>query len=236
MVLTSPKSAHKSMKEQFESVSSYIVDYLWDQPAIYCGTYKKYNEGSLFGAWLDLRTFDSYEEFIDVCKQLHADEEDPEFMFQDYQCFPAEWYSESCMDKEVFDKIIAFIQMDDDKQKAFKAYVSATGDDSISDFEDNYEGEYDSEEDFATHIVNECYDLERMMGNLSYYFDYKGFVHLGLHLRGWLRLPQIKVEAGRGNRLAPAAHLFIVTKKYILRKGCLSFIFFIFAENFLLWL
>ena len=30
MVLTSPKSAHKSMKEQFESVSSYIVDYLWD--------------------------------------------------------------------------------------------------------------------------------------------------------------------------------------------------------------
>ena len=138
MVLTSPKSAHKSMKEQFESVSSYIVDYLWDQPAIYCGTYKKYNEGSLFGAWLDLRTFDSYEEFIDVCKQLHADE-------------------------------------DDDKQKAFKAYVSATGDDSISDFEDSYEGEYDSEEDFATHIVNECYDLERMMGNLSYYFDYKAF-------------------------------------------------------------
>lgn len=117
MVLTSPKSAHKSMKEQFESVSSYIVDYLWDQPAIYCGTYKKYNEGSLFGAWLDLRTFDSYEEFIDVCMQLHADEEDPELMFQDYQCFPAEWYSESCMDEEVFDKIIAFIQMDDENRK-----------------------------------------------------------------------------------------------------------------------
>lgn len=120
MVLTSPKSAHKSMKEQFESVSSYIVDYLWDQPAIYCGTYKKYNEGSLFGAWLDLRTFDSYEEFIDVCKQLHADEEDPELMFQDYQCFPAEWYSESCMDEEVFDKIIAFIQMDDDNRKRLR--------------------------------------------------------------------------------------------------------------------
>lgn len=65
--------------------------------------------------------------------------------------------------------------MDDDKQKAFKAYVSATGDDRISDFEDSYEGEYDSEEDFATHIVNESYDLERMMGNLSFYFDYKAF-------------------------------------------------------------
>lgn len=175
MNLTSPVSAHKSLAEQFESVSGYTVEYLWDQPAIYCGTYKKYNEGSLFGAWLDLRTFDSYEEFMDVCHQLHADEKDPEFMFQDYQCFPEYWYSESCMGEEVFNKIIAFIHLEDDRQKAFKAYVSATGNDSISDFEEDYEGEYDSEEDFASYIVSESYDLERMMGNLAMYFDYKAF-------------------------------------------------------------
>ena len=40
-------------------------------------------------------------------------------------------------------------------------------------FEEDYEGEYDSEEDFASYIVSELYDLERMTGNLSYYFDYK---------------------------------------------------------------
>ena len=175
MNLTSPVSAHKSLAEQLESISGYTVEYLWDQPAIYCGTYKKYNEGSLFGAWLDLRTFDSYEEFMDVCHQLHADEEDPEFMFQDYQCFPEYWYSESCMGEEVFNKIIAFIHLEDDRQKAFKAYVAATGNDSISDFEEDYEGEYDSEEDFASYIVSESYDLERMMGNLAMYFDYKAF-------------------------------------------------------------
>ena len=174
-VLTSAQSANKSLTEQLESISGYTVDYLWDQPAIYCGTYKKYNEGSLFGAWLDLRTFDSYDEFIDVCTQLHADEEDPEFMFQDYQCFPEEWYSESCMDEDTFDKIIAFVQMSDDVRRAFRAYISTTGNDSISDFEENYEGEYDSEEDFAQYIVGELYDLERMMGSLSYYFDYKAF-------------------------------------------------------------
>ena len=174
-VLTSSQSANKSLTEQLESISGYTVDYLWDQPAIYCGTYKKYNEGSLFGAWLDLRTFDSYDEFMDVCTQLHADEEDPEFMFQDYQCFPEEWYSESCMDEDTFDKIIAFVQMSDDVRRAFRAYISTTGNDSISDFEENYEGEYDSEEDFAQYIVGELYDLERMMGNLSYYFDYKAF-------------------------------------------------------------
>ena len=175
MVLTSPKSAHKSLKEQVESISRYVVDNLWDQPAVYCGTYGKYNEGSLFGAWLDLRMFDSYDEFIEVCQQLHADEEDPEFMFQDYQCFPEYWYSECELNEEVFDKIKAFILLDDDRKKAFEAYVSATDNDSIEDFEERYEGEYDSEEDFATHIVNELYDLEYMMGNLSYYFDYKAY-------------------------------------------------------------
>ena len=51
--------------------------------------------------------------------------------------------------------------MDDDRQKAFKAYVSATGNDSISAIEEDYEGEYDSEEDFASYIVSELYDLER---------------------------------------------------------------------------
>ena len=31
-------------------------------------------------------------------------------------------------------------------------------------------GEY-----YTQYIVNECYDLERMMGDLSYYFDYKSY-------------------------------------------------------------
>ncbi|MDE6484329.1 MAG: antirestriction protein ArdA [Duncaniella sp.] len=37
-------------------------------------------------------------------------------------------------------------------------------------------GEWDSEEDFTRHIVEECYNLEKMMGNLANYFDYKAFL------------------------------------------------------------
>ena len=33
-------------------------------------------------------------------------------------------------------------------------------------------GEWDSEEDFARHIVEECNNLEKMMGSLANYFDY----------------------------------------------------------------
>lgn len=47
--------------------------------------------------------------------------------------------------------------------------------DELDNFEEAYCGEWDSEEDFARHIVEECYDLERSMGDLARYFDYEAF-------------------------------------------------------------
>ena len=52
---------------------------------LYVGTYKKYNEGNLFGEWVDLDDFYSKEHFLEYCHELHKDEDDPEFMFQDYE-------------------------------------------------------------------------------------------------------------------------------------------------------
>lgn len=53
--------------------------------SVYVGTYHKYNSGSLKGEWLDLDNYDSYAAFLDACNDLHADEDDPEFMFQDWE-------------------------------------------------------------------------------------------------------------------------------------------------------
>lgn len=74
------------------------------EPSVYVGTYGKYNDGSLRGLWIDLSTFfgkpkrqadnDDYDEFINFCLAIHADEADPELMAQDYECFPRQWYSE----------------------------------------------------------------------------------------------------------------------------------------------
>lgn len=55
---------------------------------VYVGTYAKYNNGSLFGKWLDLSDYSDKEEFIEACWELHKDEEDPELMFQDYENIP----------------------------------------------------------------------------------------------------------------------------------------------------
>ena len=35
--------------------------------------------------------------------------------------------------------------------------------------------ELSPEEDFARHIIAECYNLEKMMGSLANYFDYEAF-------------------------------------------------------------
>ena len=55
-------------------------------PAVYVGTYHQYNGGSIFGKWFDLTDFDDEDEFYDACRALHAAEDDPEFMFQDWEC------------------------------------------------------------------------------------------------------------------------------------------------------
>ena len=55
---------------------------------VYVGTYKKYNEGSLAGAWLDLNDFKTYDDFLRKCREVHKSERDPEFMIQDSEGFP----------------------------------------------------------------------------------------------------------------------------------------------------
>ena len=61
---------------------------------LYVSTYAKYNAGSLFGKWMDLNDYADHDDFIEACKELHKDETDHEFMFQDFEGFPDIFYCE----------------------------------------------------------------------------------------------------------------------------------------------
>ena len=76
------------------------------EPSVYVSTYGKYNDGSLCGLWIDISSFNAYDDFIDFCKAIHADEEDPELMAQDYEGFPRQWYNEGFMSEDDFDNIL----------------------------------------------------------------------------------------------------------------------------------
>lgn len=56
-----------------------------DTASIYVSTYAKYNNGSLYGKWLNLSDYSDYDELLTAMYELHSDESDPEFMFQDYE-------------------------------------------------------------------------------------------------------------------------------------------------------
>ena len=58
-------------------------------------------------------------------------------------------------------------------QEVIDAFLDCYDADELRHFEDMYLGQYDDEEDYARRYVEECYDLDKMMGNLAQYFDYE---------------------------------------------------------------
>ena len=144
------------------------------EPAAYVGTYGKYNEGSLRGLWVNLSTFNDYDEFINFCKAIHADETDPELMAQYFEGFPKPYYNEGFISEANFNNILKFSDMCENYgSEAIEDYFEFS--DDLDCFEEAYCGEWDSEEDFARNIIEECYNLEKDLGNLAIYFDYEAF-------------------------------------------------------------
>lgn len=121
---------------------------------IYCGTYAKYNNGSIQGAWIDLDDHSDKESFLAACAALHSDESDPEFMFQDFEGFPRRFYSESSVPEALWD----WLALDEDERDLLSAYIEATSADdtaTIDDARDAFAGHYDSGADFAADIAEE---------------------------------------------------------------------------------
>lgn len=88
---------------------------------VYVGTYHKYNCGSLDGAWVDLESFDDEEELMEFLYRLHADEEEPELMVQDYMNFPRRFYSES-MNEHDFAELYEWLNLDEEEREMCAEY------------------------------------------------------------------------------------------------------------------
>lgn len=125
---------------------------------LYVGTYAKYNNGSIAGAWLDLEDYADAEEFMTACRELHKDESDPELMFQDFEGFPKELYSES-MSTEDAGKLYAFLALDEEERAIVTAYAGARGTfpEDLDEAMEAYSGNFESDEDFAQDMAeNTC--------------------------------------------------------------------------------
>lgn len=147
---------------------------------IYVGTYAKYNNGSIYGKWLDLSDYSDKEEFYEACHELHGDEPNAEFMFQDWENIPSSLIGESWLSDNLFEVIEAVSELDENEREAFYIWLNDGNRDMdtedinglIDSFRDDYQGNYKDEEDYAYEIIEQCYDLPEFA--LSY-FDYEKF-------------------------------------------------------------
>jgi antirestriction protein len=147
-----------------------------DNPKLYCGTYGKYNNGSIAGKWMDLSEYEDAEEFFAACAELHKDEHDPEFMFQDYECFPRSMYSE-CMSSEDINKLIEFAKLGEDERDYVMEYLDEV--DSSADI--------DSIEDYYIGNLNDIKGDSFMSNDeaYGYYCVENGLIDVPEHLTGY---------------------------------------------------
>lgn len=138
---------------------------------LYCGTYKKYNEGSLFGKWLDLDDYADKDEFLDACRELHKDEEDPEFMFQDFESeygWDEELYSECSIPDEYWDihDELGRAHLDDEIYAAWlKLAYQKPSVDNIEKARDCYIGKFDSDAQCAETWCEEVGYISELKGS-----------------------------------------------------------------------
>ena len=79
------------------------------------------------------------------------------------------------LDEDNQEEFLRLMDEDIDEEAIF-AYLDWHGlDYGLDEFEELYQGKWDSEKEFAENLINDCYNLEQMMGNLARFFDYEAF-------------------------------------------------------------
>jgi antirestriction protein len=129
---------------------------------------------------MDLSDYSGREEFYDACRELHNDEKDPELMFQDWENIPSTLIGESWLSDNIFEVVEAISNLSETWQEAFFIWLGNSSRDIASEdihdlilsFEDDYQGEYKDEEDYAYEVVEQCYDLPEFA---QMYFDNEKF-------------------------------------------------------------
>lgn len=147
--------------------------------AVYVGTYGKYNEGSLYGAWLYIADYPTKADFYAAARKLHKDERYPEYMFQDWQNIPVGMINESSISDDLFELVMELQNMDPEQITAFYDFVDnyrydlqgKDASEQIELFNDSYEGDFNNELDFAYYMI----DNYGYPDDMESFFDYDSY-------------------------------------------------------------
>ena len=128
---------------------------------VYVSTFGKYNRGSLAGKWLNIKDYKNVDEFDKACRQLHSNEYDPEFMFQDWEYIPNSFIGGGWINPKLFELIHHpnMEHIDINALWDFLDDVDFTNLETyeiIGKFEECYRGYWDSFREFAYEEFGKC--------------------------------------------------------------------------------
>jgi antirestriction protein len=135
---------------------------------VYVSTFKKYAEGRLTGQWVELITRQQFDADIE---KLHADEADPELMFQDYKDVPRALRNESKIDSRLWE-YADLPETDMDIVATWWQENDASTE--ITEIMDSYIGTYSDAEEYAREVIEEMGVFEEYP-NLESFFDFADF-------------------------------------------------------------
>ena len=141
---------------------------------IYVGTYGKYNDGNLAGKWVDVTDL-SNDEFTKEIELLHDDEDDPEFMYQDFEVPDAfeSLIDEGFISNDFWSLKDWYTSQSEDYQNAFNAFVNLGHDPNPENFEEAYMGEYSSGAEYAGQLADELGELSNVPDYIKNCIDWQ---------------------------------------------------------------
>lgn len=147
-----------------------------EAPRVWVGCLHCYNDGRLVGGWFEA---DERGELDDI-EEVHDRSDAPltesceELWVMDHENIPVKGEMSTVTANEWLE---AYEEIDDDNQwEAFYGWVDNTGNDpdSVYDFMDNYEGYFNSVEDFGYDLADNTMEIPE---NMAAYFDYDKWTH-----------------------------------------------------------
>lgn len=146
-----------------------------ETPRIYVASLSDYNSGRLHGAWIDIAEGMTADDIHESVQTMLASSPEPiaeEWAIHDYELGGI-----SINEYTSFDHVAAIAAGIHEHGDAFSAWAANDGYnlDHPENFQDQYQGEAESEEDYAREYVESTGMFDGVNDSVTNYFDYEAF-------------------------------------------------------------
>ena len=136
-------------------------------PSVYIADLEAYNNGRLVGKWFNLLDYSDADELMEDIQEMLKESGGGEYAVHDFENLPRSMYSEYMGVKD-FEEIYQMIDLAKDKDLPLEVVMEVVNNYTESAV-DEYNGVYDSEEDFAEQLVDDL-GIESF-NNFEYYLE-----------------------------------------------------------------